>query len=58
MRRLIVMSASLVATFTFLGCGGSNPAPVTGPAEDSRPKEQKEADDVMQKALETTRKRR
>jgi hypothetical protein len=56
MRRLLVLLASLIATLGVLGCGGSDLAPVQGPAGDNRTADQKEQEDLMQKALEKARK--
>jgi ABC-type glycerol-3-phosphate transport system substrate-binding protein len=57
MRRRAVLMAMLAGACAVLGCGGSDTTVATGPAGDNRSPEQKESDDMMQKAIQKYQKK-
>ena len=57
LRGWVVGTAMLVALGPVLGCGDSGTTAATGPAGDNRTPEQKESDDMMQKALQGQQKK-
>jgi hypothetical protein len=54
MRRLIGLVVLLAVSIAVSGCGPSTTT-TTGPSGDNRSKEQRESDDMMQKALQEYR---